>query len=927
MKQFNNEGAITVFLSLLIVSMLCVVCSTVEVARVNLVKPQVERALNTAMNSVLAEYDKDLMHKYGLAALDSTYGTNTQSKAKIEEKLQYYLEHTLQPDKELDNGNLIYQLLEKKSDDFVDLYKFKVNNVEINSYTGLIEEKAAIAKHQIIDYMKYRGPLLGVEAYLEQLKKVIKAVKANEIIQKKTSVDEATVDVEDKYLELMTLIDGIQFDSDGNTKMQNGKIKLASMYAKKITFTKSSNAKDTYINNSVLSNAVKDNRYQANMNDITNYLKNAYECKKECFRLEKSISELEDSISELEDQLNIMNIVNENIDKSENSEEEDLSVLETAKELMKLREEQSELEEELTNKNSEYENNKNNYINKVNEYKSILLKNRQLHKDALNKIDEIESKLDTVKIEINKYESELENNKNDIDSKVYKNLNEDLTKVKTQFGIVKGTKSTAMTSLSDVKNGLNINLNIIKKEKIDELEDYINNEFINKLEQKAKEDATGEINSTGSFSISNVCQELTNIEKPFLDFSTSKFRFDYSSLKLDENAMSNETKTDPRKFKKLSDSLSLFNFIKPKELPNNNKTIEGSNLPSTYYKEGKSEDFNNNTMEGDIKDTSFFTGIFDDLSNIGKKLKDSVKYLYSEVLVNEYIMRDFRTAVDHLKDADTRTLSNDDMNEHFLDYEVEYILAGNLKDDKNLESVSTKIVLIRYALNLLHILTDNTKRTQSFELASALIGFTPLAFLVYVLQFIIMSIWSLAESYADLKDLLSGKSVPFFKRASEWKLSLENFKMLKDGVTEVIDNINTESSTRAPETNTDTGVNLKKSGDKEEIDLEEEKEKKEDDQDFKFNLNLSYEDYLRILLLFFVNDTEKIYRTLDCIQLNEQQHRGDDLKLENFLFEYNADVEVEIPYLFFNLPFMPKQIKDFASNNQHKIKVRLSQSY
>ncbi len=109
-----------------------------------------------------------------------------------------------------------------------------------------------------------------------------------------------------------------------------------------------------------------------------------------------------------------------------------------------------------------------------------------------------------------------------------------------------------------------------------------------------------------------------------------------------------------------------------------------------------------------------------------------------------------------------------------VQYEMEYLLQGKDSDRENLEQTVSQLFLIRQGLNLIHILSDASKRDEARTLAFTIAGASGIEPLVEIMTCFIMGVWAAAEAVADLRSLLSGGRVPLWKTPDDWKLSLEN---------------------------------------------------------------------------------------------------------------------------------------------------------
>src|SRR5699024_10657524 len=87
------------------------------------------------------------------------------------------------------------------------------------------------------------------------------------------------------------------------------------------------------------------------------------------------------------------------------------------------------------------------------------------------------------------------------------------------------------------------------------------------------------------------------------------------------------------------------------------------------------------------------------------------------LLFNEYILQNFgnaagkRVSSDDSGDINVKDTEEDHLRS--LEYEVEYIISGKASDRENLESVLTKVFLIRLALNYVYLLGDSGKQAEA----------------------------------------------------------------------------------------------------------------------------------------------------------------------------------------------------------------------
>ena len=182
-----------------------------------------------------------------------------------------------------------------------------------------------------------------------------------------------------------------------------------------------------------------------------------------------------------------------------------------------------------------------------------------------------------------------------------------------------------------------------------------------------------------------------------------------------------------------------------------------------------------------------------------------------------------------------------------LKYQTEYILGGKTGDIENLKSVARRLLLIREGVNMVHLVSDGTKRAQAAGLAAAIAS----AFLIPpatgVIEAALLLCWAFGESILDVRELFDGGKVPLVKSAADWQLSLENLAELLNGL---------DSVRRGSED------------------------------------GMSYEDYLQVLLLG-VSREEKITRAMDMIELCVREKGRKNFRMDSCIVAAEVSVDVK----------------------------------
>ncbi len=144
--------------------------------------------------------------------------------------------------------------------------------------------------------------------------------------------------------------------------------------------------------------------------------------------------------------------------------------------------------------------------------------------------------------------------------------------------------------------------------------------------------------------------------------------------------------------------------------------------------------------------------------------------LLQQCMVNEYCFLSFDSFLEQCE----RDL--EPVNQPLL-YEQEYLLGGYDTDRENLLGTVERLLSVRAGMNLLFLVQSPEHRASAEGLAAAVSGgIVPLQF---ILSFFIMTLWSLGEAVCDLKQILKGGNVPFWKGADDWKISIDSFLALE----------------------------------------------------------------------------------------------------------------------------------------------------
>lgn len=198
----------------------------------------------------------------------------------------------------------------------------------------------------------------------------------------------------------------------------------------------------------------------------------------------------------------------------------------------------------------------------------------------------------------------------------------------------------------------------------------------------------------------------------------------------------------------------LFSYVTQEKKISKNQ-ISPSNLPSGVKKEAKLK----------IGGMSF-----SELSDF-RKLMESQEVGNGIGKISEKGMLAF-----YLKKYFNYYERKDPLEDTALQYEIEYIMGGNLTDDENLEYVVNRLILLRFCCNALYAFQDTELGSEAMTLATAIVGFTGTAPLIEGAKYTILSAVSLLEAIEDTKRLLDGENISLLKDQSSFRWSVTGKK-------------------------------------------------------------------------------------------------------------------------------------------------------
>lgn len=146
------KGYLTIYVSLCMCVMISLCLVLIEGARRSTIRMEGELVADIAMESVLAEYHRELLAQYNLFYVDSSYGSEQPAYQKVNERLQYYLKRNTSYGEEL-KADFVYR--DFLGMEFQDVQVQEVRLATDDNGYGLVRQAIAAVKDDMgISYLE-----------------------------------------------------------------------------------------------------------------------------------------------------------------------------------------------------------------------------------------------------------------------------------------------------------------------------------------------------------------------------------------------------------------------------------------------------------------------------------------------------------------------------------------------------------------------------------------------------------------------------------------------------------------------------------------------------------------------------------------------------------------------------------------------------
>lgn len=670
----KKEGVITCFLGMVLLLILSLVSVTLESARVAGARFLTESYTAMARDSVMAEYSSALFDRYHVFAYNAAASGSSDIREELKVQTEYYINRNLQS-----GSNMLWDPV--------------LEEVQITSCKMLTDEDGNLFREAAAEYMKYRGVSAMVEQLLASLGVFRGAEETMKLLETKAETEEALAEIDTCILELFEYVDGFLRDETGIRQNIWGKVKVKRYFVKKLLYGEAT-AENTQINHAMLLEAVQ-----------SHYL---------------DPQEQFDSMREYLDDFDAAQIRLEEITEKLAKLDTDGFFTNPAVEL-----ERSVLEAEQLFFVGKLQLASHRYQSTLRNWKAAVKGCRSAAEDALEVIEEIRSKQESLAGKVLQYEEQLLEAAGWLDASLYEDLLSGLTIMKKYVDL----ETEGAEMIVD----------------IDGMEESLrkNKRVLSHIESAIGEDAEEEERMSA-----DAKELLEEMEEDMSGYTQEGLCFDYSEIHLEA-----EGESPVESFGSLL-LCGVAELVMTDSGEMSQTALTGGRLPSVLWNASVSEsgcssgtrglsgigNSGASPVLGMINANNPFSGVAGWIGKEGAEVLERVLFL-------SYLSGHFSNY-----ETEERTGS-------VLEYEQEYILCGNRRDSVNLQEVISRILLVRIIFNLIHVLGDAEKCSLAKETALGLLGVTGLPVLVSVVKYLILFVWASEGALVETAAILQGKKL------------------------------------------------------------------------------------------------------------------------------------------------------------------------
>lgn len=215
----KTKGSISLFLALIMLPMMTVAGLIVDGARISAAKASLSGAGDLAMNAALSEYDQILYDVYGIFAV-------SENMEELQNNVSRYFANSIDNTGILNDSdsytrefiNSIFSSFSGDEMEFNNIVDLKADRFTLQGVESSAIGNPKVLERQIVDYMKYRGPINIGKGLLTKLGCIGETSKQTKAIEAKVNYDQKLDTVQDACKEAYKAINEYNDLIGGNSK-------------------------------------------------------------------------------------------------------------------------------------------------------------------------------------------------------------------------------------------------------------------------------------------------------------------------------------------------------------------------------------------------------------------------------------------------------------------------------------------------------------------------------------------------------------------------------------------------------------------------------------------------------------------------------------------------------------------------------------
>lgn len=753
----KNRGAISVFLTLILVPVLIFSGIIVDISRLYAAKTVISGAGDLTMNAALARYDKQLKDSYGLI---------TMADDPSSPSMKTYLEQSF-----LESCNAS-ALKDTKSTDLHSMIQLELGTegVEVQGVKNSSLADTQVLQQQILEYMKFRAPVYMVSDILEKFKKMpLKNMnEKKDYIEAKTDYAKKAKELGEPSENAKTAVDAHSAAIQGVQGMASEISEAMNILVQQSVFYLASESLQKYLDNEALapvgsgqisSAVIRQNLAGAIVWD-----------RSETVFDEIRYADLVAAVSLLQNS----GIVEQAMNNDESFTQDEWNAYVNI---------DTVIQQSIANLKSIYEDAEKDYINKIENYKSELQTMINTGNEGITQLQKME---DVWVNKVQPAEKACQERKDALQSK-----GEDISE------------------LNELEEEENIKINT------DDLEDMLNClernteeaegllEEAEKMIQVTDHIKAAQINSTeaclifergAAAAVNTFWDDNANFGMPlqgnyyYTDPKECNFYKEYLSKVGTKSEDETEQNAKDQKKQDAEDAQGEYDQILeglnalgkeknlkdfsglsyPDEFPSGQNKI-GSDIQSAQTVKKLNLDSDDTTVNDGAGSLSAITELLKGLDNLSGELLERA-YLM------EYMSEMFNCMTTKENDV---SLSNDKLNSHYIyNGEIEYLLYGNESTIVNKTEATAVLYSLRLAINSAYVFFDKTLNAEANSIASGISAATGQAWLYPIIKYSYLFCCAVVYSGQDLSSLMKGDEVAVWRANDKVKLNYKEYLKL-----------------------------------------------------------------------------------------------------------------------------------------------------